>query len=87
MHDKKTNQSPQLLVAVQPDARVEMQKRALEVASAYDREAKEKLRRISIMTAGLEVVGQKQSHQPSVRSIRDEWMDEQLKASSSAMRS
>ncbi|ODA82637.1 hypothetical protein RJ55_01145 [Drechmeria coniospora] len=46
-----------LLVAVRPDQRAEMQKEALEVARGYEEEAKERLRRINLVAAGLEIVG------------------------------
>lgn len=47
----------QLLVAVQTDARADMQRQALEVAQRYEEEAKERLRRMGILAAGLEVAG------------------------------
>ncbi|KAI5457832.1 26S proteasome subunit RPN7-domain-containing protein [Mariannaea sp. PMI_226] len=64
-----------LLVAVKPDPRLAMQKQALDVASYYEREAKERLRRMSLIAAGLEVVGSKL---PSLadRAVRDEWFDD-----------
>ncbi|KAJ2966890.1 hypothetical protein NQ176_g9932 [Zarea fungicola] len=46
----------QLLVAVLPDPRAAMQEAALETAAKYEKEATEHLRRISILSAGLEVV-------------------------------
>ena len=36
-----------------------MQKQALDVAQKYEQEAKERLRRMNIIAAGLEVVGNK----------------------------
>ena len=36
-----------------------MQKTALEVAVKYEQEAKERLRRMSLLAAGLEAVGEK----------------------------
>lgn len=47
-------------MAIQPDARLAMQKTALEVAVKYEQEAKERLRRMSLLAAGLEAVGEKQ---------------------------
>jgi COP9 signalosome complex subunit 1 len=46
-----------LLLAVRPDPRQEMQKNALAIAQAYEYEAKERLRRINLRAAGLEIVG------------------------------
>ncbi|KAJ4144616.1 hypothetical protein LMH87_003491 [Akanthomyces muscarius] len=46
----------QLLVAVQQDPRADMQKRTLDTAKKYESEATEHLRRVSIISAGLEVV-------------------------------
>ncbi|KAM4062195.1 26S proteasome subunit RPN7 domain-containing protein [Hirsutella rhossiliensis] len=46
-----------LLVAVRPDPRAKMQIEALDVARKYEREAKERLRRISLVAASLETVG------------------------------
>jgi COP9 signalosome complex subunit 1 len=51
--------STQLLVAVSPDPRLEMQKSALQVARRYEQEAKERLRRINMTAAGLEVTAPK----------------------------
>lgn len=45
----------QLLVAVQPDPRAQMQQKSLEAARKYEREATEHLRRIGIISASLEV--------------------------------
>ncbi|OAQ97551.1 hypothetical protein LLEC1_01120 [Akanthomyces lecanii] len=49
----------QLLVAVQQDPRADMQKRTLDTAKKYESEATEHLRRVSIISAGLEVVPSK----------------------------
>ncbi|KAK2594528.1 hypothetical protein QQS21_007747 [Conoideocrella luteorostrata] len=67
-----------LLVAVRPDARVSMQKDAIQVANNYEREAKERLRRISLVAAGLDLVGAKKSAAgPAVGSGVDEaWYEE-----------
>jgi COP9 signalosome complex subunit 1 len=43
------------LVAVISDARLEMQQNALEMANRYTREATERLRRVNLISAGLEV--------------------------------
>lgn len=64
-----------LLIAVQPDPRLQMQKSAIEVARQYELEAKERLRRISIISAGLEVVGKRQP--PLLgRGVEETWYDE-----------
>ncbi|PHH76347.1 hypothetical protein CDD80_1588 [Ophiocordyceps camponoti-rufipedis] len=57
-----TSVTLQLLIAVCPDPRVEMQTEALEVARRYEQEAKERLRRINLIAAGLEVVAPIQKH-------------------------
>lgn len=41
-----------------------MQKNALQVAHKYEKEAKERLRRLSLMSAGLEVIGSKKQVSP-----------------------
>ncbi|KND91499.1 COP9 signalosome complex subunit 1 [Tolypocladium ophioglossoides CBS 100239] len=67
-----------LLVAVRPDPRAEMQQEALEVARKYEQDAKERLRRISLVAAGLEVVGAKKQsadHVPGL-STDELWYDE-----------
>lgn len=54
-----------------------MQRHALETARKYEEEAKERLRRISLIAAGLEVHGQ--NRLPSVGSragADDSWFDE-----------
>ncbi|KAF7557358.1 hypothetical protein G7046_g6051 [Stylonectria norvegica] len=68
-----------LLVAVQPDPRLEMQKRALEVSRIYEEEAKERLRRMSIMAAKLEVLPSKKSE------IDEAWYDDNLAQSASGI--
>ncbi|KAF4449847.1 cop9 signalosome complex subunit 1 [Fusarium austroafricanum] len=66
-----------LLIAVQPNPRLEMQKQALEVARQYEQEAKERLRRMSIIAAGLEVVGKRQPHSGHIgREINEHWYDD-----------
>lgn len=57
LHRSPSLTRSQLLVAVQPDLRQQMQKEALEAAHKYEQEAKERLRRMNIIAAGLEVVG------------------------------
>ncbi|TWU73320.1 hypothetical protein ED733_004359 [Metarhizium rileyi] len=68
----------ELLVAVRPDARAVMQKEVLLVAQNYEREAKERLRRISITAAGLDSVsGKKLTLGGTTNSSLDEaWYDE-----------
>ncbi|KAK7402633.1 hypothetical protein QQX98_011613 [Neonectria punicea] len=67
-----------LLVAVVPDPRLEMQKQALAVARHYEQEAKERLRRMSLMAAGLEVAGNKKQHggQGPRPGIDEAWYDD-----------
>lgn len=63
-----------MLIAVQPDPRLQMQKSAIEVARQYELEAKERLRRISLLSAGLEVVGKRQP--PLIgRGVEETWYD------------
>lgn len=68
----------QLLVAERPDARLSMQKEALQVARSYEQEAKERLRRINLMAAGLEVVGSRKlpPEQAPTVSLDEAWYDE-----------
>jgi COP9 signalosome complex subunit 1 len=67
----------QLLIAVQPNPRLEMQKQALEVSREYEQEAKDRLRRMNIIAAGLEVVGKRQPHSgPAGRGIDEQWFDD-----------
>ncbi|KAK8143813.1 hypothetical protein G3M48_006713 [Beauveria asiatica] len=61
-----------LLVAVQPDPRADMQRQSLKAAKKYETDATEHLRRISIISAGLEVLpGKVEKSGPP-----DEWFDE-----------
>jgi COP9 signalosome complex subunit 1 len=48
-----------------------MQKSALEVAAKYEREAKERLRRMSLISAGLEAHAQKQTGNRSAATDHD----------------
>ncbi|KAG6014240.1 hypothetical protein E4U43_006773 [Claviceps pusilla] len=50
-----------LLVAVRPDSREMMQRNALRVAHHYEKEAKERLRRMSLAVAGLDLINAKKS--------------------------
>ncbi|OAQ90655.1 26S proteasome subunit RPN7 [Purpureocillium lilacinum] len=66
-----------LVIAVRPDARTEMQAEALKAAREYEKEAKERLRRISLVSAGLEVVPAKRSHDIAPGISHDEsWFEE-----------
>ncbi|KAF5023347.1 hypothetical protein F66182_4585 [Fusarium sp. NRRL 66182] len=65
-----------LLLAVQPNPRLAMQKQALEVALQYEQEAKERLRRMNLIAAGLEVVGKRQTHAGHGRQIDEQWYDD-----------
>ncbi|PNP75080.1 hypothetical protein FNYG_11568 [Fusarium nygamai] len=66
----------QLLIADQPNPRLEMQKQALEVATQYEEEAKERLRRISLIAAGLEVAGRAKGPGLGGRGIDEQWYGE-----------
>ncbi|KAG7413560.1 COP9 signalosome complex subunit 1 [Fusarium oxysporum f. sp. rapae] len=66
----------QLLIADQPNPRLEMQKQALEVATKYEEEAKERLRRISLIAAGLEVAGRAKGPGLGGRGIDEQWYGE-----------
>ncbi|KAM0428263.1 hypothetical protein ACHAPT_007164 [Fusarium lateritium] len=71
----KLDAKNRLLIAVQPDPRLQMQKSAIEVARQYELEAKERLRRISLISAGLEVVGKRQP--PLIgRGVEEIWYEE-----------
>ncbi|KAH0598035.1 hypothetical protein MHUMG1_04407 [Metarhizium humberi] len=72
-----------LLVAVRPDARLVMQKEALLVARNYEREAKERLRRISLIAAELDVSGGKKaiSGGAASSSLDEAWYDENKQSS------
>ncbi|KAF4975224.1 hypothetical protein FZEAL_7962 [Fusarium zealandicum] len=65
-----------LLIAVQPDPRLEMQKQAIDIAREYELEAKEKLRRMSIIAASLEVVGKRAHGSHPGRGIDEAWYDD-----------
>ncbi|KAF4332529.1 COP9 signalosome complex subunit 1 (G pathway suppressor 1) [Fusarium beomiforme] len=66
----------QLLIADQPNPRLEMQKQALEVASKYEEEAKERLRRMNLVAAGLEVAGRTKGPGHGGRGIEEQWYDD-----------
>jgi COP9 signalosome complex subunit 1 len=54
-----------------------MQKQALDVSRQYEQEAKDRLRRMNIIAAGLEVVGKRQQHAgPVGRGIDEQWYDD-----------
>jgi COP9 signalosome complex subunit 1 len=54
-----------------------MQKQALDVSRQYEQEAKDKLRRMNIIAAGLEVVGKRQPHSGAAgRGIDEQWYDD-----------
>ncbi|ATY65144.1 COP9 signalosome subunit [Cordyceps militaris] len=61
----------QLLVAVRPDPRADMQQKSLETAKRYESDAAEHLRRVSLISAGLEVLPTKKDLGPN-----DEWFDD-----------
>lgn len=53
-----------------------MQKQALEVATKYEEEAKERLRRISLIAAGLEAAGRAKGPGLGGRGIDEQWYGE-----------
>ena len=54
-----------------------MQKQAIDVARQYEQEAKERLSRMSIIAAGLEVVGKRQPQANHLgRGIDEQWYDD-----------
>jgi COP9 signalosome complex subunit 1 len=61
-----------------------MQKNALQVAQNYEREAKERLRRISLAAAGLDVVGAKKATAAVAAgsSLDEAWYDENTQSPS-----
>ncbi len=61
---------------MRPDPRLEMQKKALDVAQRYEQEAKERLRRINIVAAGLETVGTKKPNRLDSSGIDEAWYDD-----------
>ncbi|KAK6719807.1 hypothetical protein SNK05_002932 [Fusarium graminearum] len=66
-----------LLIAVQPNPRLVMQKQALDVSRQYEQEAKDRLRRMNIIAAGLEIVGKRQQHSGQAgRGIDEQWYDD-----------
>ncbi|KAG6033953.1 hypothetical protein E4U19_006066 [Claviceps sp. Clav32 group G5] len=67
-----------LLVAVEPDSRELMQSNALKVARLYEKEAKERLRHMSLAVSGLGVVGVRKaaSADPGAPPVDEAWFDE-----------
>lgn len=63
---------------MRPNPRQALQKNALDVARRYEKEAKERLRRVNLVLADLEAAGSKK-HDTS-----DEWFDTVDKAPSAA---
>ncbi|KAI1772507.1 26S proteasome subunit RPN7-domain-containing protein [Hypoxylon cercidicola] len=74
----RINTIDRLLVAVSTDPRAAMQKKALDAAKNYEKEALERIRRMSLVSAGLEVKG---THKPSALAgsslpgVGDIWYD------------
>lgn len=76
----RINTIDRLLVAVSSDRRVEMQTNALEAAKNYEKEALERIRRMSIIAADLEVRGQGRKGPPgSGGGMSDVWFDDPRK--------
>ncbi|KAK6218696.1 hypothetical protein LQW54_002619 [Pestalotiopsis sp. IQ-011] len=75
----RINTIDRLLVAVSPDRRVDMQTNALDAAKNYEKEALERIRRMSIMAADLEVKGHGRKGGPPGSGITDMWYDDTRK--------
>ncbi|ETS76047.1 hypothetical protein PFICI_12991 [Pestalotiopsis fici W106-1] len=75
----RINTIDRLLVAVSPDRRVEMQSAALEAAKNYEKEVLERIRRMSIMAADLEVKGHGRKAAPPGSGVTDMWFDDTRK--------
>lgn len=75
----RINTIDRLLVAVSPDRRVEMQTTALETAKNYEKEALERIRRMSIMAAELEVKGHGRKAGPPGSGVTDMWFEDTRK--------
>lgn len=75
----RINTIDRLLVAVSPDRRVDMQTNALDAAKNYEKEALERIRRMSIMAADLEVKGHGRKGGPPGSGITDMWFDDTRK--------
>ncbi|KAK8034744.1 COP9 signalosome complex subunit 1 [Apiospora rasikravindrae] len=73
----RINTIDKLLVAVSTDDRVEMQAKGLEMARNYEREALERIRRMNIAAADLEVKGTRKGVGNAMSSIGGEtWFDD-----------
>lgn len=73
----RINTIDRLLVAVSLDRRIEMQTTALETAKNYEKEALERIRRMSIIAADLEVKGHGRKGAPgSAGGMSDVWFDD-----------
>jgi COP9 signalosome complex subunit 1 len=57
------------LIAVRANRRQALQKNALDVARRYEKEGKERLRRVNLVTAGLETTG------PKKHDTTEDWYD------------
>ncbi|KAK8111525.1 COP9 signalosome complex subunit 1 [Apiospora kogelbergensis] len=73
----RINTIDKLLVAVSTDDRIEMQKKGLETAKVYETEALERIRRMNIVAADLEVKGNRKSQGSALPGIAGEtWFDD-----------
>ncbi|KAH6661391.1 26S proteasome subunit RPN7-domain-containing protein [Truncatella angustata] len=75
----RINTIDRLLVAVSTDRRVEMQAKALEAAKLYEKEALERIRRMSIAAADLEVKGSRKGVAAAGAGMSDVWFDDARK--------
>lgn len=72
----RINTIDQLLVAVSTDSRVEMQRNALATATNYERDALERVRRMSIYAAELEVKGARKVGGGSLSGANETWFED-----------
>lgn len=72
----RINTIDQLLVAVSTDKRVKMQRNALATATNYEREALERVRRMSIYAAELEVKGPRKVGGGGLSGANDTWFED-----------
>ncbi|CAJ2506842.1 Uu.00g080280.m01.CDS01 [Anthostomella pinea] len=72
----RINTIDRLLVAVSTNARVAMQTKGLEAARNYEKEALERIRRVSLAAANLEVKGQSRNAGGGLPGVGDLWSDD-----------
>ncbi|KAI1805790.1 26S proteasome subunit RPN7-domain-containing protein [Daldinia bambusicola] len=83
----RINTIDRLLVAISTNSRAVMQKKALDSAKNYEKEVLERIRRMNIVAADLEVKGSKKTvggGAANVPGVGDVWMDENRRQPSSS---